>query len=190
MGMRKPYKLLNAQKNWLPPLPSSHQNKYNSDGKLYSRSITQNKKLLPNILTDDPIKYDVDDLRQSQAKLLNHFILKQAAGSEPLDKMYQTSSLKRVQAKQGNIAICENCQNITVINNKSEINSLKEWLDKILKEIEVLTNKVRQDVDEDHRRLNWKFAAMVIDRLCMILFAIATFTSTFTFSLNLIYILE
>lgn len=189
--MRKPYKLLNEQKKYRSLLPSSHQMKYNTDGKLYNKSITQANKLLPNIMTDDPIKYEVDDLRQSQAKLLNHFILKKTASSnEPLNKMYQTSSLKRVQAKQGNIAICENCQNITVINNKSEIDSLKEWLDKILKEIEVLTNKVRQDIDEDHRRLNWKFAAMVIDRLCMILFAFATFTSTFTFSLNLIYIFE
>ena len=32
--------------------------------------------------------------------------------------------------------------------------------------------------DEEEQSLNWKFAAMVIDRLCMYFFAFATFVST------------
>ena len=178
--MKQPCKLISGKRNYLSPLPSG--------GKLYNKLITRNKRLLPNLLTDD-IKYEIEDLKQSQKQLMNNFIFKQRTINEPIDRVYLTNSLKRTPNK-GNISICENCQNITMTNNKAEINSLKEWLEKILKEIEVLTTKVKQDIDEDDKRLNWKFAAMVVDRLCMILFAIFTFTSTFTFSLNMFFVFE
>ena len=56
--------------------------------------------------------------------------------------------------------------------------SLKRNLNQILKEIRAITIKLKKNEDDEEKALTWKFAAMVIDRLCMILFAIATFLST------------
>ena len=62
--------------------------------------------------------------------------------------------------------------------NKSELYTLKGSLDAILKELRNMTQKLRDDEEEEEQSLNWKFAAMVIDRLCMYFFAVATFFST------------
>jgi nicotinic acetylcholine receptor len=51
-------------------------------------------------------------------------------------------------------------------------------LNAILKELRCMTQKLKDDEEEEEQSLNWKFAAMVIDRLCMYFFAIATFIST------------
>ena len=48
----------------------------------------------------------------------------------------------------------------------------------ILKELRCITNKIKRDEYEEEKSLDWKFAAMVIDRLCMILFYLATFITT------------
>ena len=48
----------------------------------------------------------------------------------------------------------------------------------ILKEIKKITKKVTSDEDNEERSLDWKFAAMVIDRLCLVIFSLATFIST------------
>lgn len=57
-------------------------------------------------------------------------------------------------------------------------NLVKRNLGAILKELKVLTQKIDDDEADEERILNWKFAAMVIDRLCMIFFSAATFLST------------
>lgn len=186
LRMHTPYQLLNEKNNNINNNLTS--NIYHEFKELKS----QTKKILPNILTDD-ITIDIDEIKSSHQKLLNGLVLKQKSLDEPMEKVYLSSScsnsLKRI-AKNNTVPICENCNNIMLNctktnNNKSEMKSLKDWLIKILKELEILTTKTKQDVAEEHRKLNWKFSAMVIDRLCMILFAIATFISTFTFSLNL-----
>lgn len=177
LRMHKPYRLLNKK-------ASSKYMKCNGFHDI------KNKKILPNMLTDD-LSLDINELKANHRKLLSGLMVKQNS-SEPMEKVYLSAScsnsLKRNQ--KSNISICENCNNITLIKNKTELNSLNDWLMRILKEIEVLTSKTKQDLEDEHKKLNWKFAAMVIDRLCMILFALATFTSTFTFSLNLFYTFE
>jgi nicotinic acetylcholine receptor len=48
----------------------------------------------------------------------------------------------------------------------------------ILKELRVITEKIRTD-EEDSRVCNdWKFAAMVVDRICLILFTLFTIIAT------------
>ncbi len=63
-------------------------------------------------------------------------------------------------------------------NSKNDISSLRRSLNAILKELRCMTQKLKDDEEEEEQSLNWKFAAMVIDRLCMYFFAIATFIST------------
>jgi hypothetical protein len=62
--------------------------------------------------------------------------------------------------------------------SKTEIGSLKRSLGSILKEIRQITQKIKDDEEDESKELNWKFAAMVIDRLCLLIFTICTLTST------------
>jgi hypothetical protein len=60
----------------------------------------------------------------------------------------------------------------------SEYNPLRKSLQLILKELRQITHKLQDDEEDEEKALNWKFAAMVIDRLCMVVFATATILST------------
>ena len=68
---------------------------------------------------------------------------------------------------------CDNCN-----DNIKMDPSCKKLINNILKELQVLTKKIQDDAEDEEKELNWKFAAMVVDRLCMWFFAIATFAST------------
>ena len=48
----------------------------------------------------------------------------------------------------------------------------------ILKEIRVITDKIRDDEDSAAIENDWKFAAMVLDRLCLITFTLFTIIAT------------
>ena len=60
----------------------------------------------------------------------------------------------------------------------TETTVLSNHMKSILKELRCITNKIKRDEYEEEKSLDWKFAAMVIDRLCMILFYLATFITT------------
>ena len=49
----------------------------------------------------------------------------------------------------------------------------------ILKEIKVITDKIRDDDESTATENDWKFAAMVLDRLCLITFTLFTIIATF-----------
>jgi len=51
-------------------------------------------------------------------------------------------------------------------------------LNLILKELQFITRKIKNDDEEDDKSQDWKFTAMVVDRLCLVFFALATFIST------------
>jgi nicotinic acetylcholine receptor, invertebrate len=71
------------------------------------------------------------------------------------------------------------CSNeVALTANKNDYSTLKRSLNAILKELRCMTQKLKDDEEEEEQSLNWKFAAMVIDRLCMYFFLIATFIST------------
>ena len=171
LGMYKPYKILNSKAlhNFVS---------FNEFGNVPS------KKHLPSIINDD-FNVDLDEIKLSHRKLLSGIKFKRSL-NEQMDKVYLSSSCNNSFKKtKTNLSICENCSTNMLLNNKIELNSLKDCLMRILREMEVLTTKTKHDLDEEHKKLNWKFAAMVIDRLCIILFAMATFVSTFTFAMNL-----
>ena len=48
----------------------------------------------------------------------------------------------------------------------------------ILKEIRVITDKIRDDDDAATVENDWRFAAMVLDRLCLITFTLFTVIAT------------
>ena len=48
----------------------------------------------------------------------------------------------------------------------------------ILRELKVLTSKVRSDQEVTEKCNDWKFAALVIDRLCLWVFTVVTVAST------------
>lgn len=48
----------------------------------------------------------------------------------------------------------------------------------ILKEIQKITRKYKADEDDEEVKGDWKFAAMVIDRLCLIICGLFTILST------------
>ena len=49
----------------------------------------------------------------------------------------------------------------------------------ILKEVKVITDKIRDDEESTAVENDWKFAAMVLDRLCLITFTLFTIIATF-----------
>lgn len=59
----------------------------------------------------------------------------------------------------------------------SKGDTLRKSLGSILKELRTITQKLKEDEDDEGKALDWKFAAMVIDRLCMVVFAVATLLS-------------
>ena len=48
----------------------------------------------------------------------------------------------------------------------------------ILKELRVITDKIRDEEDTAAIENDWKFAAMVLDRMCLITFTLFTFVAT------------
>ena len=48
----------------------------------------------------------------------------------------------------------------------------------ILKELRVITDKIKDDEDSAAFENDWKFAAMVLDRLCLIFFTAFTIIAT------------
>ena len=85
--------------------------------------------------------------------------------------------LKHEPRKRNYSSSCENCGD-TLNNYKSDSYSFKKNLHAILKEIKQLTKKIKEEHEDEEKELNWKFAAMVIDRLCMWIFTVATVVST------------
>ena len=85
-------------------------------------------------------------------------------------------SLKR---ESSNLSYADNLAENLLSCNKSELNAYKKIIGSILKELGKLTQKIKDDDDDEAKELNWKFAAMVIDRLCMVFFIVSTLLATF-----------
>ena len=48
----------------------------------------------------------------------------------------------------------------------------------ILKELRVITEKIRAEEDSSSLESDWKFAAMVLDRLCLVTYTTFTIVAT------------
>jgi len=61
---------------------------------------------------------------------------------------------------------------------KSQFSGLHRELGAILKEIKVITDKIRDDEESSTIEGDWKFAAMVLDRICLVFFTLFTIVAT------------
>ena len=82
-----------------------------------------------------------------------------------------------------NFSDMENQMNEKLNNEKTmkhnyEILIQNKSLDLVLKELQVITNKIRHEEEEEKNNDDCRFAAMVIDRLCLVFFSTATLLST------------
>jgi hypothetical protein len=66
----------------------------------------------------------------------------------------------------------------------SDLHGLKRSLHSVLKEVRYMTDRIKDSKEDEELQLSWKFAAMVIDRFCMIMFSICTLISTATILLS------
>ena len=66
------------------------------------------------------------------------------------------------------------------LNNEFEgqTSPLQREFGLILKEIKIITDKIREDDEGSAAAGDWKFAAMVLDRLCLIFFTTFTIVAT------------
>jgi hypothetical protein len=63
-------------------------------------------------------------------------------------------------------------------NLKSDEYIVKRNLNMIFKELHLISKKIKEDEELELKSLKWKFAAMVIDRFCLVFFASSTVIST------------
>jgi hypothetical protein len=64
-----------------------------------------------------------------------------------------------------------------IIEKKKELCPLTRDLNNVQKELRIITKKIRENEEYEMKSLEWKFAAMVIDRFCFLFFAISTILS-------------
>ena len=63
-------------------------------------------------------------------------------------------------------------------SNPGPMHPLHRELCLILKEIKVITDKIKDDDESAAVESDWKFAAMVLDRLCLIVYTVFTIVAT------------
>jgi len=115
------------------------------------------KSLLANVLDMD------DDFRPSP---LNHHVFPQTTHLPKSSQPNTANSLFRVSLNPPHY-------------EESFLGSgVHRELSAILKEIRVITDKLREDEDTAAIENDWKFAAMVLDRLCLITFTAFTIIAT------------
>lgn len=91
---------------------------------------------------------------------------------------YQQNKSALIKRESSNLSYQEALADNLVSCNKSELNAYRKIIGSILKELGKLTQKIKDDDDDEAKELKWKFAAMVIDRLCMWFFIISTLVCT------------
>ena len=68
--------------------------------------------------------------------------------------------------------------NLSTTEDSTVSHPLQRELNLILKEIKVITDKLRGDDESAEVEADWKFAAMVLDRLCLVFFTAFTIIAT------------
>ncbi|XP_074649612.1 neuronal acetylcholine receptor subunit alpha-7-like isoform X2 [Tubulanus polymorphus] len=76
------------------------------------------------------------------------------------------------------------------IDDNFHVCTTRNELHSIIKELKFITNKMKKDEDDSEVSSDWKFAAMVIDRLCLVMFTSFTFISTFAILFSAPHILS
>ena len=92
-----------------------------------------------------------------------------------LTEEFETSFVdSATQNKKTNLKKQNDC--ISLVN--TDVSQLKDDINSILIEIINISKKLNNQEEEGDRSLDWKFAAMVLDRLCLYVFAVVTIALT------------
>jgi hypothetical protein len=70
-------------------------------------------------------------------------------------------------------------ETMPVCSKNTSACGLHKELDKILENLRIASMKMRKESDQECIAESWRFAARVIDRLCLMIFAAAHFASAF-----------
>lgn len=150
---------------------------YNLENSVSDLNDLSSKSLLANVL-------DINDefgvVSAKKTSLFNRNVnnrLKQQ-NSNSSNSAYLTNNQVILKRDNSNLSGSGADNLYEAMNNKQDINSVRKNLSSILKEIRLITQKLKDDEEDETKSLNWKFAAMVIDRLCLVFFSIATVLST------------
>ena len=90
---------------------------------------------------------------------------------------YQTNYIKRANSFSSP-SFYNNSSDIFLFRFNTDFSSLKYCLESILKEMRYVTCKLEENEEYEDKQLKCKFAAIVLDRLCMMIFSILIFLST------------
>jgi len=122
---------------------------------------TSSKSLLTNVLDMD------DDFRTTT--LPHNFFSQHPSHVTPSQN--NTGILRSM----GNLS---NSSEQTSSGVQQQYSPIHRELGAILKEIKVITDKIREEEESSAIEGDWKFAAMVLDRLCLVFFSAFTFVAT------------
>lgn len=86
---------------------------------------------------------------------------------------WEDNVLKRIKALQNERALNELPPCVS-----EGLSNLEIIVHEILKELKIITNKLTEDEEDDETVRDWKFAAMVMDRLCLLVFTSILMVST------------
>ena len=130
------------------------------------------RSLLANVLDLDddfrgiaPLNHQTTTINNSHSNYNSSFM-----SSRPNDN-HSPMARNSVKYTNTNGGPCPNCTG-------AEFNAQCTGLRDILKEVQYMTEKIKRDEQFEEDCNDWKFAAMVIDRLCLWLFSIFTTVST------------
>jgi hypothetical protein len=175
--LRMEFPLKDIKKKSKKSNPLSQGNSLNDINELSSKS------LLANVL-------DINDNFGVITNKNSHFNRINKSKSKILNDQLTNYSHQNHNSFHGNNVSCLKRENSSLSQStfdndpysgnsaKTDVTSLKRNLNLIIKELRVITSKIKDDEEDEEKALTWKFAAMVIDRLCMVIFAAATFLST------------
>jgi hypothetical protein len=175
--LRMKFPLKDIKKQSKKSNPLSQGNSLNDINELSSKSLLANVlDINDNFGVISNKNSHFNRINKSKSKILNDQLTNYSHQNHNNYHSNNVSCLKRENSSLSQTTF----DNDPYLSNttKTDVTSLKRNLNLILKELRVITNKIKDDEEDEEKALTWKFAAMVIDRLCMIFFAIATFTST------------
>ncbi|XP_042877433.1 neuronal acetylcholine receptor subunit alpha-7-like isoform X2 [Penaeus japonicus] len=129
------------------------------------------KELGMKVRPDYPLEYPLEE-RSSKSLLANVLDIDDDFRAHTLPHTHTTNNTAFIRVPHGGHSVDDSHLVHTCMS------SCTRELNLILKEIRMITDKMRKKDEDDEVRSDWKFAAMVVDRLCLIVFTLFTVTAT------------
>ena len=150
-----------------------------------SRSISQNslnefnsKSLIANVVS---INHDFKESNKINRRESN----KESNQNRSLNlttknrSQYCQAYLNRENSNQSQLGNYDSFDSALFSSGKKhDVTIFRRILVCILKEVKHITRKIQDSKEEEIKDLDWKFAAMVIDRLCLVVFSVSTIIIT------------